>query len=158
MTESTRKWDCRFIRLAREVASWSRDPSTKVGAVAVDAKRRVLSLGYNGFARGVCDDNHLYEVRELKYPRIIHAEANAILNATASLEGSTVYVWPLCPCSGCAGMLIQAGVKRVVTIPNDNPRWKDSFVVTEEMFSQSGVSLDYLPRDIVSEDQLGLPW
>ena len=158
MTESIRKWDCRFIRLAREVASWSRDPSTKVGAVAVDAKRRVLSLGYNGFARGVCDDNHLYEIRELKYPRIIHAEANAILNATASLEGSTVYVWPLCPCSTCAGMLIQAGVKRVVTVPNDNPRWKDSFVVTEEMFSQSGVSLDYLPRDIVSEDQLSLPW
>lgn len=145
------KWDIRFLRLAREVASWSKDPSTQVGAVAVDAKNRVLGLGYNGFPRGVPDETQHYEDRAHKYPRIVHAEANVILNATTSLEGSTVYVWPLCPCSSCGAMLIQAGVKRVVSVRNENTRWAQSFNVTMEMFLQAGVNLAFLPPEVVSE-------
>lgn len=137
-------WDKFFIGLAQYISTASKDPSTKVGAVAVDAKKRVLGVGYNGFPRKVFDLPEYYEDREKKYPRVVHAEANVILNATGKLEGSTIYVWPLCPCSTCAGLLIQAGVKRVVTVKNDNPRWENSFNVTREMFAQAGVELEEL--------------
>ena len=80
------KWDLRLLGLAKHVAEWSKDPSTKVGAVIADQKHRVLSLGFNGFARGVKDLAQRLDDRETKYDMIIHAERNAILFANASVD------------------------------------------------------------------------
>jgi dCMP deaminase len=109
----TAKWDNRFMLLARHVAMWSKDPSTKVGAVIVDAKRRVIALGYNGFPRGVDDSPERYADRPTKYAHVVHAELNAILNALGPVDGCTLYV-TLEPCTTCAKAIIQSGIARVV--------------------------------------------
>ena len=116
------KWDLRLIGLAKHVAQWSKDPSTQVGAVIADEKHRVLSLGFNGFARGVRDLAERLENREIKYDMIIHAERNALLFANASVDGASVYVWPLLPCAQCAATLIQAGIAEVIAPAADAER------------------------------------
>src|SRR5450759_3287372 len=78
------KWDRRFIELARFVADWSKDPSTKVGAVIVRPDRTVAALGYNGFPRGVLDHSERYDHRPTKYEMVVHAELNSILNTRES--------------------------------------------------------------------------
>ena len=120
------KWDDRFLGLAQHVAGWSKDPSTKVGAVIAGDDHIVRGLGYNGFPRGVPDTPANYENREIKYDRIIHAEMNAVLNASGPVAGCTLYGWPLPPCIRCAAFIIQAGIKRVVAPEYTDGRWKDS--------------------------------
>jgi len=105
-------WSERFLLLAKHVAQWSKDPSTRVGAVIVDDLRHVVSVGYNGFPRGIKDDHRL-TVREEKYPLVVHAEANAILNATVPVRGCHLYLWPFPPCSECAKLIIQSGILMV---------------------------------------------
>jgi dCMP deaminase len=83
-------WDLRFLTLAKTVSTWSKDPSTKVGAVIVDKNRRVVSLGYNGFPKGVKDTIEKLEDREQKYKHMVHAERNAMLFANKSLKGCTI--------------------------------------------------------------------
>ncbi len=95
------KWDDRFLNLAKFVAEWSKDPSTKVGAVIVRPDRTVASVGYNGFPRGVLDHVDRYSDRDTKYAMVVHAENNALINARQSLEGCTLYVTPLPPCTQC---------------------------------------------------------
>ena len=88
-------WDIRYLKLAEQVASWSKDPSSQIGAIAVGRKGEVLSTGYNGFPRHIADDDR-YKDREQKYKYIVHAEANCIYNATyngVSLYNATMYVW-----------------------------------------------------------------
>lgn len=112
------KWHHRFFDLARLVGSWSKDPSTKVGSVIVDTDTRaVLSVGYNGFPRGVVDRVEWYEDRAYKYPTVVHAEVNAILSSMADLTGATLYCDKGIPCPDCAGPIIQAGIKKVVFPP-----------------------------------------
>ena len=125
------KWDLRLIGLAKHVAQWSKDPSTQVGAVIADEKHRVLSLGFNGFARGVRDLAERLENREIKYDMIIHAERNALLFANASVDGASVYVWPLLPCAQCAATLIQAGIAEVIAPAADAERAKRWAAQTE---------------------------
>src|SRR5580704_9582280 len=108
------EWHTRFLQFAQMVASWSKDPSTKVGACIVDSHRRILGTGYNGFPRGVEDTLARYADRPVKYAMVVHAEANAILNALGSVEGATLYCNIGMPCSDCAKLIIQAGIKRVV--------------------------------------------
>jgi dCMP deaminase len=134
------RWDARFLGLAHEVARWSKDPSTKVGAVIVDDQRRVLALGYNGFPRGVNDDPDLLRDRNAKYARVVHAELNAILNAAAPslLTGATIYITHQ-PCSECAKAIIQSGIRTVVTNAQGLARWGDSQLVAWEMFDEAGV-------------------
>jgi dCMP deaminase len=131
----------RFLALARHVAEWSKDPSTKVGCVLVDADRRVIGMGYNGFPRGVDDCPARYADRPTKYAMVVHAEANAVLNAVAKTAGSTAYVTHH-PCAGCAGMLIQAGVVAVFCpVPEAGiaERFADSFAAARTMFREAGV-------------------
>jgi dCMP deaminase len=135
-------WDNRFLGLAEHVAQWSRDPSTKVGAVLVDNKRRILSIGFNGFPRGVADDERLHD-RDTKYEMVVHAEANTLLFAAASVEGATAYVWPLPPCSRCAALLIQAGIARVVS-PAPSERWADNCGLAARLFDEAGVRQEFL--------------
>jgi dCMP deaminase len=111
------KWDDRFMRLAREISTWSKDPSAQIGAVIVDDERRILATGYNGFPRGIADTEERLNNKEEKYPRVIHAEMNAILAALyngVSVKGATLYVWGLPVCADCTKSVIQAGIRRIV--------------------------------------------
>lgn len=145
----TSKWDRRFMDLAELVASWSKDPSTKVGCVIVNDLRQVISLGYNGFPRGVDDDLRRYENRENKYLMVQHAEANAMHNAIQSPRGCTAYVTAH-PCSQCAGALIQCGVKRVVC-PDPSggfsERFATSIAAATFMFGESGIEVVLMHDD-----------
>ena len=132
-------WDERFLQLAQHIAQWSKDPSTKVGAVIVRPNRTIASVGYNGFPRGVNDDERLND-RPYKYAMTVHAEANAILSANERLDGCTLYVTPLSPCSSCASILIQSGIKRVVAyMPYQPEHWADSFAIARTMLDEAGV-------------------
>ena len=109
-------WDKRFLKLAKHISEWSKDPSTKVGCVVVGPDRELRSTGFNGLPRGIEDNEERLNNREIKYPLICHAEENAIMHAARigiSLKGCTAYVtWP--PCTRCARSLIQAGVSTIV--------------------------------------------
>lgn len=144
-TDRSRKWDDRFIDLAALIASWSKDPSTRTGAVIVDADNRVVSMGYNGFARGVHDDDDRLNDRETKYKMIVHCERNAIIFARQDLRGCRLYTWPFMSCAPCAAMVIQAGINEVIAPQNDNPRWIADFALSHKMFMESGVSVRLLP-------------
>ena len=142
------KWDIRFLEMAKLVASWSKDPSTQVGAIAV-RNRTVIAQGYNGFPRGV-DDHELYYLNKaIKYKRIVHAEMNAIYNAAengVSLKDSTIYVIGLPICHDCAKGLIQAGVKRVVMpmIEKMNDKWKASCADAQMFFDEAKVKWEWI--------------
>lgn len=142
-----KKWDWRFINLAREYASWSKDPSKKIGAVAVRNKR-VISQGFNGFPKGIEDSEERLSNREIKYKYVIHAEANCLINAAyegVSLDKSTLYVHGLPVCSECAKLVIQSGVKRVVMFCEDvSDKWVDSFKTTEQMFKEASIEYEFL--------------
>lgn len=143
------KWDRRFLDLARLVASWSKDPSTQTGAVIVDENQRVVSVGYNGFPRGVSDDTARYADRDTKLKCVVHCEVNAVLFARRDLTGCTLYTWPFMSCSNCAGVVIQSGIRRCVAPPlpeHLKERWAQSVGLAETMFSEAGVKLDIVPE------------
>lgn len=118
----------------------SKDPSTKVGAVLVSKCGTREYLGYNGFARGVMESEERLNNRELKYPRMVHAEINAILKAGNDTIGATIYTYPLFPCSNCANVIIQSGVKRIISPePNKGTNWSDSMELAWELFREAGV-------------------
>ena len=139
------KWDERYLALAAEVATWSKDPSTQVGAVTVGSKKEVLSQGFNGFPRGIHDTDERYNHRETKYKFVVHAEMNAIYNATysgTSLDGATLYVHGLPICSECAKGIIQVGVKKVVIKKSKElDNWNESVQLSKEMFDEAGIEL-----------------
>lgn len=140
------KWDRRFLDLAQLVSTWSKDPSTKVGAVIVDDVR-IVSLGYNGFAQAMPDLPEHYENRDEKYSRIVHAEMNAITLARATVKGMTLYTYPLMPCDRCAVQVIQAGITRVVapTVTGElAERWEPVLKKARRYFAESGVTLTEL--------------
>ena len=131
------------IGMAEHIAKLSKDPSTKVGAVIFDEKRRVISAGYNGFARGVEDTAERLENRDVKYRLVLHAEKNAILFATAPLEGCTIVVTHPC-CAQCAAQVIQAGIKAVIWPKPDDAfvaRWQDDLTLTMAQFNEAGVQV-----------------
>lgn len=142
MSTLTLPWDRRFMRLAREIASWSKDPSTGTGCVLVNEARHVVSLGYNGFPSRFPDLHSTLENREQRLAYTIHAEVNAVLQATGRTKGTTAYVYPWPPCVDCAKVLSQAWVKRVVALeatPEQEERWGDSFRRMEIMFRESRI-------------------
>jgi dCMP deaminase len=137
------KWDLRFLELAETVASWSKDPSTKVGCVIVHPDLNISGVGFNGFPRGMCDHKELYDNREVKYSRTIHAEVNAVLNA-AETEDCVAYVTAP-PCTNCALVLFQSGIARVVTRPPSRDllsRWGEQLEKTKGFFAE--VEVEYL--------------
>ena len=142
------KWDKRYLELAKTVGTWSKDPSTKIGAIAVGIKGQVLAQGYNGFPRGISDIDERYSDRPTKYKYIVHAEQNLIYNATyngVSLDRSTLYVTGLPVCSECAKGVIQVGVQRVVMPADfDIKGWGESWKLSESMFNEAGVLYDFI--------------
>ena len=146
---STRKWGKRFLRLAREISSWSKDPSTKCGAVISDGKF-IVGSGYNGFPKRINDNKEDYENREIKYQRVIHAEVNAVLNSRQSLEGCTLHVWPLPPCEVCANIILQVGIQKVLTMrPNEEQltRWVVKIGIAFDTFTRAGIHVIYYDEE-----------
>lgn len=140
-----------FMGIAKLIAKRSKDPNSQVGAVIVSNDDRILSLGYNGFPNG-CSDDELPWVREYesedekekvlntKYPYVVHAELNAILNFRGpSLEGSTIYV-TMFPCNECAKALIQSGIKKVIYLENKYPD-SASTAATTRLFELAEIEL-----------------
>lgn len=137
------KWDKRFLDLAQHISTWSKDMSTKVGAV-ITRNKRLVSVGYNGFPEKVLDLTERYEDRAVKYKMIVHAERNAILFAQQSLVGCTLYTYPFGPCSVCAGMIIQAGISRCVfpRMSEDlKKRWGPDIEMATKMFAEAGIEV-----------------
>lgn len=150
-------WDQRFLQLARTIAGWSKDPSTKVGAVCV-RDRRVLASGYNGFPQDVSDHLSRLKNRDMRLMMTVHAEANVIAYAArhgVCLQGGTIYVFPLMVCNQCAAQLIQAGVNRVV-VPNfvEPLRWQESFDTARQMFIEASVPVVRIPLNGIVEPAL----
>lgn len=136
------KWERRFLQLARQIAQWSKDPSTKVGAVIVRPDRTVASLGFNGFPRRTSDLPELYQDREAKYARVVHAEMNAVLSAHEPVRGYSLYcTHPVC--ERCAVHLIQAGIASVVWPASGgggfSARWSESTDNAVAMLAQARV-------------------
>ena len=147
LTASTSKWNDRYMAMAKEVAEWSKDPNTKVGAVAVGSKGQILSQGYNGFPRGILDIDERLNVRETKYRYVVHAEMNVIYNATysgVSLDGAKLYVYGLPVCNECAKGIIQVGIKEVYVAQDCidlRPHWFESYQQTLDMFNEVGIKV-----------------
>ena len=109
-------WDEYFMGIAMLAARRSKDPNTQVGACIVSQNNIILSTGYNGMPKGCSDDEYPWdrEGADTKYPYVVHAELNAILNAHGrDLQGSRLYV-ALFPCNECAKAIIQSGVQEVL--------------------------------------------
>lgn len=143
ISQNELKWHQRFINMATEVASWSKDESTKVGAVLVK-DRRLIATGFNGFPVGVADDIERRKRRPIKYSWTIHAEHNCVLQAAKqgfSTKGATLYLnFAPPPCSGCSMALIQAGISLVVgsniDFPGKGDRWKEDLEIAMEMLTE----------------------
>ena len=140
-------WGNRYTCLAKEISTWSKDPSTQVGAVVIGNNGEVLSQGYNGFPIGIKDTAARLKDRERKYNLVVHAEMNAIYNAGlngVSLKGSTLYVYGLPVCNECAKGIIQVGIDKVIaTRPADyNEKWDDSIKDAKALFKEAEV--DYI--------------
>lgn len=142
------KWKIRYLLLAMHVSSWSKDPSTKVGSIAVNDKGQVLSQGYNGFPRHIEDTEERYSDREKKYKYIVHAEMNLIYNATytgVSLDGSTLFVHGLPMCSDCTKGILQCGIKHIVMPLQEIPdKWLKSWEHSKSMLDESNVTWEFI--------------
>ncbi len=136
--------ELKFMAVAETIATFSKDPSTKVGCVILDAHQNLLASGWNGFPRGVSDTEERLCNRELKYPLTVHAEANAIAASARTgrkLDGATLVVSSLFPCADCAGLIAQAGIKRVVAPKSNNERWVESNKLARLLFDEAGVEI-----------------
>jgi dCMP deaminase len=140
------KWDKRFLELAQLISTWSKDVSTKVGAVIVDNVRNVRSTGYNGIPRNVSDDVAERSERPIKYFWVEHAERNAIYAAARrgeSLQGCTLYC-NHSPCADCARAIIQSGIETIVFPEGaDAPTggMSETFVVALNMLREAGIKV-----------------
>lgn len=133
------KWNRRFLEMCELISTWSKDQSTKVGAVIVEeVERRPISFGYNGIPRGCLDSTDRME-KPVKYLYAEHAERNAIYNARTSLAGCTIFVTHP-PCADCARGIIQSGIKKVVVYERElSQAWNESIKVASVMFNEAGV-------------------
>jgi dCMP deaminase len=146
------KWNERFFEIAKVVASWSKDPRRKIGAVIVGEIGQVVAQGYNGFPRGIDDSDDRYNDRDTKRQLVVHAEANAIYNALhngASTKDCTIYVTGLPVCHECAKAIIQSGIKKVImdTRPGVDPRWKESANLSLQMFAEAGIKFEFIDKE-----------
>lgn len=142
-------WDETFMLMSNLIAMRSKDPSTQVGACVVNDQNIIVGLGYNGFPRGCHDDNLPWKrdgnTMDVKYTYVVHAEANAIMNANSSVKGCRIYV-DLFPCNECAKIIIQSGISEVV-YAEDKYASVDIFKASRKMFKTAGIKLrKYVPK------------
>jgi len=141
-------WDKKFLELAKHISTWSKDPSKKIGAVAVGQNRNILATGYNGFPKGIQDTEERLNDRETKYELVVHAEMNCIYNAVengVSLKGAHLYVYGLPICHECAKGVVQVGIGRVIVEDAlcAEQRWSDSFAKSKRIFYEVNVAVNY---------------
>ncbi len=143
-------WDDYFMGLAHLSAMRSKDPSTQVGAAIIDRNHKIVGIGYNGFPIGVSDDDFSWdregEFLETKYPYVVHAELNAILNATTRLDNCIIYV-SLFPCNECAKAIIQSGIREIV-YESDKYADSESVIASKRMLREAGVTLRCLEHPV----------
>lgn len=144
-------WDDYFMGIAILAGKRSKDPSTQVGACIVSghsndqhSNNMILSVGYNGLPLGCSDDEFPWErsgdFLDTKYPFVVHAELNAILNAKGkSLVDASIYV-ALFPCNECSKAIIQSGIREVVYL-SDKYAETDAVKASKKMFQAAGVKL-----------------
>lgn len=136
-------WDEYFMGVALLSSKRSKDPNTKVGACIVNCDKKIIGIGYNGMPFGCSDtlfpwaNDKDKEYLDTKYPYVVHAEPNAILNANSSVKGSTLYV-TLFPCNECAKLVIQSGIKEIVYM-SDKYHDFDSSIASRRMFDSAGI-------------------
>lgn len=143
-------WDETFMQMCKVIAQRSKDPNTQTGACIVNDKNIIMGLGYNGFPRGCGDDNLSWaregEFCDTKYPYVVHAEENAVLNANAVTEGARIYC-TLFPCNECAKVIIQKGIKEIIYADDkyhDSQEWQ----AARKMFDLAGVKYrQYVPEN-----------
>lgn len=138
-----------YFQLAQKFAAFSKDPSTKVGAVFIaSGSHQILSTGYNGFPRGINEKDLKRWQRPGKYKLVEHAERNCIYNAArngTSLEGGLAFV-TLYPCCDCARGIIQSGIKKIVTTVTEDAkkRWGEDWKISNYLFEEAGVEVEIL--------------
>ncbi|KEY91037.1 deaminase [Candidatus Photodesmus blepharus] len=138
------KWSKRFFQMAKLVSSWSKDPSTQVGSV-IARRNRIVSVGFNGYPHGIADSANV-DNRDVKYLKTLHAEENAILFAKSDLEKCEIWITHF-PCPNCAAKIIQTGISAVhcpKQTANFLLRWQDKIKISEDMFSEAQVKLDWI--------------
>lgn len=136
-------WDEYFMGVALLSAKRSKDPSTQVGACVVNEDKRIIGIGYNGFPTGCKDEDFPWgktdeNLLNTKYPYVVHAEPNAILNCTSSMKNATLYV-TLFPCNECAKLIIQSGIKHIIYM-SDKYRSTESDIASRKMLDAAGVT------------------
>ena len=144
MRKDVLSWDQYFMGMAHLSAMRSKDPNTRVGACIVNPQKRVVGLGYNGFPYG-CEDDEFPWARdgqflETKYPYVVHAELNAILNSIQDLHGCTLYV-SLFPCNECAKIIIQSGIKHIIYL-SDKYADSENNIASRRLFDECGVKYE----------------
>ncbi len=136
-------WDEYFMGIAYLSAMRSKDPSTQVGACIIDEDKKIIGIGYNGFPIGSNDDempwNKEGEFLDTKYPYVVHAELNAILNSIKSLKNCTIYVTHF-PCNECAKAIVQSGIKKVIYF-SDKHKDKDSTKASRRILENAGLEV-----------------
>jgi dCMP deaminase len=135
-------WDDYFMGVSILSAQRSKDPNTQVGACIVDQNKKIVGIGYNGFPIGCSDDDLPWArkadtINNTKYPYVVHAEVNAILNSTKKLHNATMYV-ALFPCNECAKLIIQSGITEIVYL-EDKYAETDTVKAAKRMFDMAGV-------------------
>lgn len=133
-------WQKYFLEMAEQVATRSKDPSTKVGCVISTEDKVVVATGYNGIPRDVLDKPERME-RPAKYLWTSHAEENAVAMAArvgSRLRGGHAFVTHM-PCCRCARMLIQAGISTVYCGDGTTSMPLEEFDVASQMFREAGV-------------------
>ena len=147
--ESFITWDSYFMTMSYLVSMKSKDPRTRVGAIIVGKGREIISTGYNGMPRGYKDTEERYNDKNHKYMAVVHAEENAILHCArigVTARSCSLYV-PWIPCSRCAKMIIQVGIKEVIYDPyfpankNKDSKWWETMNLTQAMFEETNVRM-----------------
>jgi dCMP deaminase len=143
--DRTERWDARFMTMAREIGSWSKDRSRQIGCVIVGPSNEIRSTGFNGFPRGADDRSDYRHERPMKYKWTEHAERNAIYNAARvgiPLEGCRMYI-PWFPCMDCARAIVQSGIRELVCIEPDyaDSRWAVDFEEVPKLLLEAQVSV-----------------
>lgn len=146
MDITNQKWASRILKMAKDIASWSKDDSTKVGAVITTSDGSPVSWGFNGMVKGVNDNAPERLVRPNKYKWMAHAERNAMDLASRTDLSECVMFVTFAPCSSCAQSIIQRNIKTVVidsanTVDKMPDRWKDDMLTANEMLLEAGVTI-----------------
>lgn len=145
-------WDTYFMGVAKLSALRSKDPSTQVGACIVNEDKRIVGIGYNGLPKGLDDSSFNWgkdgSFLETKYPFVVHAEANAILNSTQNLKGSTIYV-TLFPCNECMKLIAQSGINEIVYVSNKD-EGKDFNLASKKIMEAAGIKYRQITMESIN--------